>query len=73
MFIPTLDNLQSSDNHSWKMGNLILSALFAFPELRIGQLLVNAAHKGGWNQDDIFYCPDDVIEKGIKLLIEERN
>lgn len=41
------------------------------PELRIGQTMVIAAKKGGWNQDDIFYCPDDILLKGLQILSDE--
>lgn len=42
-----------------------------YPELRVGQIIVNAASKGGWSQNDIFYCPDNVLLNGLKLLCDE--
>lgn len=36
-----------------------------YPHLRLGQLLVCAANYGGWTQDDIFYCPDDILKAGL--------
>lgn len=41
------------------------------PKLRICQIMVIAAKKGGWNQDDIFYCPDDILLKGLQILSDE--
>lgn len=41
------------------------------PELRISQIMVNAAIKGGWNQNDIFYCPDDILLKGLQMIWDE--
>lgn len=41
------------------------------PELRVGQILSNAAHKGGWKDNDIFYCPDDTLKRGLVMMIEE--
>lgn len=43
----------------------------ACPELRIGQIMVNAAVKGGWTQGDIFYCSDEILLKGLKILWDE--
>lgn len=47
-------------------------AIRLYPELRIGQLLVAAAHKSGWEQDDIFYCDNQTIINGLQKLIETR-
>lgn len=41
------------------------------PELRVGQILVNAAHKAGWENDDIFYCPDEMLKKGLIEIAQE--
>ncbi len=41
------------------------------PELRVGQIMIAAARSGGWNNDDIFYCPDDVLLKGLEILSGE--
>lgn len=32
-----------------------------------------AASKGGWDNKDLFYCPDEVLRKGLNKLIEEEN
>lgn len=39
--------------------------------LRIGQIILNAAHKGGWMTDDIFYCPDDILRLGLSKWLKE--
>ena len=41
------------------------------PELRLCQALSIAAHKAGWTNDDLFYCPDSTILKGLELLAEQ--
>jgi hypothetical protein len=41
------------------------------PELRLGQLIVVAARKGGWIDDDVFNCPDATMAAGLKIFIEE--
>lgn len=43
----------------------------SYPELRVRQILVNAAHKAGWENDDIFYCPDEVLKKGLIEISQE--
>lgn len=43
------------------------------PELRIGQIMTNAANKGGWSLSDLFYCPDGVILNGLDKLLFERE
>lgn len=39
--------------------------------LRIGQIILNAARKGGWMTDDIFYCPDDILRLGLSKWLKE--
>lgn len=41
------------------------------PELRFAQILAIAAAKAGWKGNDIFYCPDDILEKGLGFMAEE--
>lgn len=41
------------------------------PELRLCQVLSIAAHKAGWASEDLFYCPDSTILKGLELLAEQ--
>lgn len=40
------------------------------PELRVCQILSNAALMAGWRIDDLFYCPDATILKGINSYME---
>ncbi len=32
-----------------------------FPDLRLSQLIENAAHAGGWHNPDLFYLEDDKL------------
>lgn len=41
------------------------------PELRLCQVLSIAAHKAGWANEDLFYCPDSTILQGLELLAEQ--
>ena len=41
------------------------------PELRMCQVFSIAAFKAGWTDNDLFYCSDDTILNGLKLLVEE--
>lgn len=43
------------------------------PQLRYQQIMSIAASKGGWDNKDLFYCPDEVLLKGLNKLIEEEN
>lgn len=38
------------------------------PELRVSQIMSIAAHMGGWENNDLFYCPDAVILKGLEIF-----
>lgn len=40
-----------------------------YPELRFYQLIHLAAMYGGWSKNDLFYCPDDVIVRGLKIML----
>jgi uncharacterized protein YihD (DUF1040 family) len=42
----------------------------ANPDLRIGQLIVNAASLGGWASRDVFYVEDPVVEEGLRHMLE---
>lgn len=44
-----------------------------YSELRITQILSIAAKKAGWNNDDLFYCPDEIIQKGLRLFLQDEN
>ena len=41
------------------------------PELRICQILSNAAIKSGWNDNDLFYLSDKMLMDGLKILKDE--
>lgn len=38
------------------------------PQLRMCQIIGNAAKLGGWNSDDIFYCSDEILLRGLQKL-----
>lgn len=44
---------------------------YKHPELRITQLVYYLAKLGGWENNDIFYCPDEVILKGLQKFNNE--
>jgi uncharacterized protein YihD (DUF1040 family) len=35
------------------------------PDLKLGQLLINVAWQSGWNNNDIFYLEDDLLELAL--------
>lgn len=39
------------------------------PELRYAQIIFIAAQYGEWNDNDVFYCPDDILYRGLKQFI----
>ena len=41
------------------------------PELRFQQIMTIAAHEAGWKDNDLFYCPNEIIENGLAMLLEE--
>lgn len=41
------------------------------PELRFQQIMSIAAKKAGWKDDDLFYCPNKIIEEGLDLMIRD--
>ena len=41
------------------------------PELRFQQIMTIAAQKVGWKDNDLFYCPHEIIENGLAILLEE--
>lgn len=51
--------------------NLVNKLKIKHPELRIGQIMIISAKKGGWTTDDIFYCPNEIILKGLKNMLIE--
>lgn len=43
-----------------------------YSELRVGQIIVIAARKGGWELDDVFSCPDEVLKAGLAKWLKEK-
>ena len=44
-----------------------------YPMLRFQQMMSIAAQKAGWKENDLFYCPDDVIVSGLKFMLNDKN
>lgn len=42
-----------------------------FPQLRLTQLLSNAAVSNGWNQLDLFYVEDEIMRTALKKFVRE--
>ena len=40
-------------------------------DMRMGQLLINAARFGGWSNDDIFHCEDEFFAKGFLEMLKK--
>jgi len=51
---------------------LIKLLWIAYPDMRLGQLIYNAAAITGWGSNDIFYLEDDQLYKGIKELMNDK-
>jgi len=49
---------------------LVRELWIAYPDLRLGQLILNAAVISGWKTNDVFYIEDDQLAHGIKALKE---
>ena len=52
------------------MLELVRELWIACPDMRLGQLVHNAAAITGWGNNDIFHIEDDQLTHGIKLLKE---
>ena len=39
-------------------------------DMRMGQLLMNAARMGGWANDDIWNCEDEIFAKGFLRMLD---
>lgn len=48
---------------------MISSVRRKHPELRVAQIVSNAARYGGWDDPDLFYCPDSALIKGLGVLL----
>lgn len=42
-----------------------------YPELRFQQIMTIAAQKADWKDNDLFYCPDEIILKGLTRFLTE--
>lgn len=51
----------------------LLVAITEHPELRIGQMLTNAAKCEEWKDNDIFYIPDETLLSGLEKFLEDFN
>jgi hypothetical protein len=54
------------------MTNLLLAvwALEGWTDMRMGQLLIAAANRGGWEGTDIFNCEEEVFARGLMDIIK---
>ena len=52
---------------------LVAEAHRLYPELRMAQLICCAAAKAVWQNDDVFYLPDDRLAHGLQSMIDERR
>ena len=54
-----------------KIAMLVYEIRQRHPELRLCQILSNAASKAGWDKNDLFYLPDDKLLEGLEILKKE--
>lgn len=59
-----MENIQETINRYIKI------CLQLYPELRYCQLVSNAAALGGWQDNDVFYCEDEMLKKGLLIMME---
>lgn len=43
------------------------------PFLRCMQIMQIAAFLAGWENSDLFYCPDSVILKGLNMMVNDKS
>lgn len=43
------------------------------PQLRICQIISNIVQMGGWTIKDVYYCSDEILLKGLKIMIYEKS
>ena len=48
----------------------ILWAVEGSTDMRLGQLLMTAARLGGWSNDDIWNCEDEVVAAGLVKMYQ---
>lgn len=51
-----------------QIATLIYEIKKVHPELRLCQILSIAATKAGWKDNDLFYCSDETILKGLQIM-----
>jgi uncharacterized protein YihD (DUF1040 family) len=56
-----ISNILTSIERFWRL----------YPDLRLGQLLINVAYQSGWNNNDIFYLEDDILEQALDDFYRE--
>lgn len=61
-------NLSASGND---LMSILVCVQSCYPTLRLGQLLSCAASRGGWTSGDLFYCPNDILIKGLNIMFSE--
>ena len=54
-----------------KIAMLVYEIRHRHPELRLCQILSNAARKAGWDNNDLFYLPDEKLLEGLEILKKE--
>ena len=42
-----------------------------FPQIRTQQIMSMAANKAGWKNNDLFYCEDATLIKGLQMVVDE--
>ncbi len=54
------------------MVNLMMAvwAVEGNTDMRMGQLLMNAARHGGWANDDIWNCEDEIFAQGFLKMLQ---
>lgn len=65
-------NGEELQNHMEKRDGtiaLLQMAADSNPQLRIGQILHIAASKAGWQAEDLFYIPDEILKKGLQKFL----
>lgn len=56
----------------YELVQLFLCMQEHIPSLRFCQFISIVAYDGGWKDPDTFYCPDDVLLKGLKEFYQKR-
>jgi len=51
--------------------HLLLRAHTADESMRLPQIIANAAMMGGWEDKDLFNCPNEVLLNGLENLLDD--